>query len=157
MKKLNLGGHIVEIYDDIEELPIVNFQKYNKFALMDSGIGSSTDDIDSHILRIAKLIELDKDKAVQELQNMHTSLYMAVSEISPANMAFAALIHSVDGEVVTDLSDDNLKSVMDKLKSGKQSVVDEASESVKKNLTMNLKRITHAFFRILGKEKQKNF
>ena len=56
MKSLLINKKIVQVYDSIDEMPIVNFQKYNKYLLIDSGIGSDVDDIDAHIVKIAKFI-----------------------------------------------------------------------------------------------------
>lgn len=113
MRQVNVNGHTLEVYEGIDELPIINFQKYNKCLLIDSGIGSDVDSVNQHIITLAKLIgtntETDKEKVLTELENMQTNLMMICSEISPSNMAFAALVHSVDGEVVTDLSDSGLK------------------------------------------------
>ena len=110
MKSLLINKKIVRVYDSIDEMPIINFQKYNKYLLIDSGIGSDADDIDAHIVKIAKYIKSNNNrKALQELQNMRQNIYMVNSEISPKYLAFAALIHSVDGKEVNDLSDDGLK------------------------------------------------
>ena len=38
MKKVVINNTVLELYDGIEELPIVNFQKFNKYMLIDSGI-----------------------------------------------------------------------------------------------------------------------
>lgn len=116
MKKILFNNRTIEVYDSIEELPIVNFQKYNKYLLIDSGIGSDVDSIDEHIVKIAKLIKKeDSQKAMQELLNMRQNLFMINSEISPKYLAFAALIHKVDGEEVKDLSDDSLKEILAKI------------------------------------------
>ena len=40
MVKAKIGKHEVEIYDTIEELPMVRFHKYQKLLLIDAGIGS---------------------------------------------------------------------------------------------------------------------
>ena len=115
MKTLNLNNMEIKIYDDIDELPIVNFQKYNKYIMLDAGLGSDVDSVDQHIVNIAKLINTDKKKAVQELQNMRQNMHLIVNELSPKYMAFASLIHSIDGKEVTDLSDSNLKSIIEQI------------------------------------------
>lgn len=116
MKKIQFNNRTIEVYDSIEELPIVNFQKYNKYLLIDSGIGSDVDSIDEHIIKIAKFIKnADSQKAMQELLNMRQNLFMINSGISPRYLAFAALIHKVDGEEVKDLSDDSLKELLTKI------------------------------------------
>ena len=124
MKNLLINKKIVRVYDSIDEMPITNFQKYNKYLLIDSGIGSDADDIDAHITRIAKFIKANNNKkALQELQNMRQNMYMVNSGISPKYLAFAALIHSVDGKEVNDLSDDGLKALLKELKKIKHSKV----------------------------------
>lgn len=139
MKDLLINGKIVKVYDSIDEMPIVNFQKYNKYLLIDSGIGSDIDDIDSHIVKIAKFIKSNDNKnALQELQNMRQNIYMINSEISPKYLAFAALIHSVDGKELNDLSDDNLKKILIDLKTIKHSSLIDFLAWLKKKVTTEL-------------------
>lgn len=139
MKNLLINKKIVRVYDSIDEMPIVNFQKYNKYLLIDSGIGSDADDIDAHIVKIAKYIKSNNNKkALQELQNMRQNIYMVNSEISPKYLAFAALIHSVDGKEVNDLSDDGLKKLLQDLKEVKHSKVVDFLLWLKKKVTNEL-------------------
>lgn len=139
MKSLLINKKIVRVYDSIDEMPIVNFQKYNKYLLIDSGIGSDADDIDAHIVKIAKYIKSNNNKkALQELQNMRQNIYMVNSEISPKYLAFAALIHSVDGKEVNDLSDDGLKKLLQDLKEVKHSKVVDFLLWLKKKVTNEL-------------------
>lgn len=139
MKTLLLNKKIIKVYDSIDEMPIVNFQKYNKYLLIDSGIGSDADDIDSHIVKIAKFIRAgDNKKALQELQNMRQNMYMVNNEISPKYLAFAALIHSIDGKELTDLSDDGLKEVLNRIKKIKHSKIIEFLYSLKKKVAFEL-------------------
>lgn len=139
MKNLFINKKNVQVYDSIDEMPIVNFQKYNKYLLIDSGIGSDIDDIDAHIVKIAKYIKANSDKkALQELQNMRQNLYMINSEISPKYLAFAALIHSIDGKEVSDLSDDGLKKLLQDLKKIKHSRIIDFLLWLKKKITDEL-------------------
>lgn len=139
MKDLIINKKVVRVYDSIDEMPIVNFQKYNKYLLIDSGIGSDADDIDAHIVKIAKYIKSnDSKKALQELQNMRQNVYMVNSEISPRYLAFAALIHSIDGKEINDLSDDGLKKLLSELKEIKHSRVIDFLLWLKKKVTNEL-------------------
>lgn len=139
MKSLIVNKKVVRVYDSIDEMPIVNFQKYNKYLLIDSGIGSDADDIDAHITRVAKFIKSNNaKKALQELQNMRQNMYMVNSEISPRYLAFAALIYSVDGKEVNDLSDDGLKKLLQDLKDIKHSKVIDFLLWLKKKVTSEL-------------------
>lgn len=139
MKNLIVNKKVVRVYDSIDEMPIVNFQKYNRYLLIDSGIGSDADDIDAHITRVAKFIKSNNaKKALQELQNMRQNMYMVNSEISPRYLAFAALIYSVDGKEVNDLSDDGLKKLLQDLKDIKHSKVIDFLLWLKKKVTSEL-------------------
>lgn len=139
MKTLIYKGKTIKIYDSIDEMPIVNFQKYNKYLLIDSGIGSDVDDIDAHIVKIAKAIkEGNNGKAIQELQNMRQNINMINSTISPKYMAFAALIYSIDGEELTDLSDDNLKLVLESINKVKHSNIIRLLAEIKKKVSYEL-------------------
>lgn len=138
MKQMLINKKTICVYDSIDEMPIANFQKYNKYLMIDSGIGSDVDDIDAHITKIAKYIKSkDEKKALLELQNMRQSMYMVNSEISPKYLAFAALIHSIDGKEVTDLSDDGLKALLEEIKQIKHSKVIDFLFWLKKKLQRN--------------------
>ena len=138
MKQMLINKKTICVYDSIDEMPIANFQKYNKYLMIDSGIGSDVDDIDAHITKIAKYIKSkDEKKALLELQNMRQSMYMVNSEISPKYLAFASLIHSIDGKEVTDLSDDGLKALLEEIKQIKHSKVIEFLFWLKKKLQRN--------------------
>lgn len=147
MKTIEANNKIIKLYDSIDEMPIANFQKYNKCVLIDSGIGSDIDSVDSHIVKIAKLVNSGNNAgAMQELQNMRQNMHMVVQNVSPKYMAFAALVHSIDGVVVTDLSDSNLVEIINSISSVKASIVDNILEWLKKKLQMELETYFPAEF-----------
>lgn len=132
MKTINIGKNKVEIYDSIDDLPIRRFHKFNKYMLIDSGIGSDLNDINSHISKIAKFIHKDKKDALKELENLRQSLYMISEETNIRHLSFAILIHKINGEVVHDISDENIKRIMSRLSDVKQGFLNRLLESVKK-------------------------
>lgn len=138
MKTIRFNKKEIKLYDSIDEMPIVNFQKYNKYILLDAGLGSDIDSIDEHIVNLAKLIKTDLAKASQELQNLRQNMHLVVNEISPKYMAFAALIYSIDGKVLDSLSDDYLKQVLYEIKEIKHSIITEFLIWVKKKLATEL-------------------
>lgn len=139
MKTVVVSNKVLKLYDSIDEMPIINFQKYNKYLLIDSGVGSDADDIDKHIVKIAKFIKAaDSKKALQELQNMRQNMHMVNNSISPKYLAFAALIHSINGREVTDLSDENLKAILADLKGVKHSWLISLLEKLKKKVESEL-------------------
>lgn len=138
MKTIRIANNKVEIYDSIDDLPILRYQKFNKCLLIDSGIGSSVNDIDSHITKIAKFITLDnKESALQELQNMRQNFFMITSGISPKYLAFGAMIKSVNGVEQLDLSDEALKALVERLNIN-NSLLSKIVEDIKKNLENEL-------------------
>ena len=92
MRTEQFRGHTVKIYEDVDEMPIRRFQRFNKCLLYDMGIGSDFSDVDVHMARIASYIPKDPAKALQELENMRNNLYYIVQGVSPRHMAFAALV-----------------------------------------------------------------
>ena len=112
MVTVKLGRHTVEMYDAIDELPIVRFHKYQKLLLVDAGIGADMAAFDQRIERARRFLLAGKaDKAGQELENLRQCVYFMQMEISPKYRAFAALVSKVDGTECDDLSDDGLARV----------------------------------------------
>jgi hypothetical protein len=139
MKELQIGKHRVLIYDSIDELPIRRFHKFNRYMLIDSGIGSDLNDINAHINRIAQYMTSDLDKGRIELENLRQSLYLISEETNPKHLSFAVLVHSIDGKRVLDLSDDNMAKVINTLGEVKKSVLDRLIETVKKKIETELR------------------
>ena len=76
MKKMTLGMHKVVMYDSIEELPIVRFQKYNKMLLLDAGLGSDVSALDGHLARVSEYIKAnDLANAAAEIDNLRQTLF----------------------------------------------------------------------------------
>ena len=116
MQTAKIGKHIVEFFDNIEELPIVRFHKYEKLLLVDAGIGADIAAFDQRIERTRQFLAAGKpDKAQQELENMRQCVYMIQSGLNPRHLAFAALVSKIDGKACNDLSDDALAEITKKL------------------------------------------
>lgn len=147
MRTININNKKVKFYDSIDELPILNFQKYNKCLLIDAGLGSDVDSVDRHIVNIARYIQKnDKAKALQELQNLRQNMHMIVSYVSPKAMAFAALIHSIDGKEQKDLSDSHLQEIIEEFNDIPYSFMSDILEELKKKLSMELETYFPAEF-----------
>ena len=117
MRIEKIGGHRVEFYDSIDELPIVRYQKFNKMLLVDAGVGSDLADFDNHLERVLTFIANGKtDLAQTELSNMRQNIYFVQQNLSPKYMSFAALIKSIDGKACNDISDEGLRRTLERLK-----------------------------------------
>lgn len=138
MKIGKINKHTVEIYDSIDELPINRFQRYNKYLLIDSGVGSDLQDVLDHIDRAKIYIKSNPSMAITELDNMKQAVYLVSEQISPKYMAFAVLVSNIDGQPMDDLTDAGLQRVLDILKEAKKSWIDGILHSVKKKIDEEL-------------------
>ena len=139
MKTVKIGERTVEIYDAIDELPMLRFHKYNKMLLVDAGIGSDLQDFDTHI---EKAIRYARSKtpelAAIELDNMRQNVYFIQSGLSPKCLAFAVLVKSIDGTPYNDLSDDGLQKVVDMFGDVPVKELTAQMEAVKKKIDEEL-------------------
>lgn len=134
MIKETINNRVVELYTNIDTLPIVNFQKYNKYMLIDNIIGSDLTDTTTAVARAIRYIELSKpDLAVVQLQNIINSISLASQNINPRYLAFAALVKSIDGVEVSDKSDEGFIRALERLNGGSRLQVENILNGVKKN------------------------
>jgi hypothetical protein len=111
MREVLVNKHKLQVYDSIDELPIVRYQKCNKYMVIDSGIGSDLQSVVSHIDVILQQINIDKDKAIIELTNMRQNMIFLFNGINPKHFAFVPLIYSIDGKELIDISDTNVEKI----------------------------------------------
>lgn len=134
MRKIEINGHKLVIYDSIDELPIKRFHKFNKYLLIDSGVGSDVNDINSKIGLISQLMDRDLTKAKIELENLRQSIYLVNQEVNVRHLSFMALVKSINGEEITDLSDENLQGIQKYFQETKLTFFNKIFQSVKKKL-----------------------
>ena len=133
MKNVQIKGMNVELYDSIEDLPIMRFHKYNKMLLVDAGVGSDLSDFDRHIEKVIRYLNSPTpNMATVELENMRQNIYFIQSEVSPRHLAFAVLVKSINGKPRNDLSDDGLQQTMSLFKDVANSEITAHLEAVKK-------------------------
>ena len=140
MRKMKLGEHSVVMYDSIEELPIVRFQKYNKMLMLDAGLGSDLTALDAHLARVGEFIKAgETDNAAREIDNLRQTLFNVQNGLTPHFMSLIPLMAEVDGEPLTDLSDENIQRVYDRLKDVTMKAYEGAASEVKKKIEEELK------------------
>jgi hypothetical protein len=138
MKKVKVGKHILEIYDSIDELPVLRFHKYNKMLLIDSGVGSDLNDVNNHVERAMIYLKTNPDLAIKELDNLRQAMFLIMSEVSPNHLAFCTLVKSIDGKPFDDLSDEGLKEMLVKIKDISHTEITAQMEAVKKKIDNEL-------------------
>lgn len=140
MVTVKIGKHTVEMYDTIEDLPIVRFHKYQKLLLIDAGIGADINAFDQRIEKTRRfLMDGKTDKAQQELENLRQSVFLIQSEINPKHRAFAALVAKLDGVECGDVSDDGLAKLTETLNDAPESELTAQLDAVKKKIDGELR------------------
>jgi len=132
MRTIQLNKKSVEIYDAIDELPVDRFHKFNKCMLIDSGIGSDLNDINSHIAKALRYVDLDPKKAKATLENLRQSLFLVAEERSVKHLSFAVLVHKIDGRQIFDFTDEGLVKTLAKLGDAPTNKLEQVLASVKK-------------------------
>lgn len=147
MVKVKIGKHTVEMYNTIEELPIVRFHKYQKLLLVDAGVGSDIAAFDQRIEKTRRFLMAGKpEQAQQELENMRQCVFLIQSGVNPKHRAFAALITKIDGQDCTDIGDDALAAITEKLNDVPESELTAQLEAVKKKIDGELTLYFPALF-----------
>lgn len=140
MKNVQIKGMNVELYDSIDELPMLRFHKYNKMLLVDAGVGSDLSDFDRHIEKVIRYLNSPTpNMATVELENMRQNIYFIQSEVSPRHLAFAVLVKSINGKPRNDLSDDGLQQTISLFKDVANSEIIAHLEAVKKKIDDELR------------------
>ena len=116
MRSEKIGKLNLILYDGIEEIPSYNFTRYNFFLMLDSGIGGDIDAIAqrlSNMQRLAKNGEIEKHEI--ETNNLLQCFAFILENTTPEHFSFVPWIASIDGEQVTDLSDQSVKDILKRL------------------------------------------
>lgn len=142
MKERKIGKYDVSFYESISEMPIKRFHIYNKYLIINSGIGSDEDSLMTHFAKLNGYIEKnDKDNATIELQNLMQNISFMLGKTHPITMTLAALIYSIDGVVIDDISESGLAKIVEKLNTIKISFLKKIVNDIKKKTTESWKRI----------------
>ena len=115
MRELKIGKHSIIFHDDIEQMTIAQYNKVNKYWMLSDSLGNDFLDIDRMHLARLSIVAGDKDKTLKEVNNLRILVHNVINEVSPEQLAFVALIHSIDGKELTDYSEDNLKRLLKEL------------------------------------------
>jgi len=117
--KQKINGNYVELYDSMESMNIMRYILYNRYVMIDAGIGSDMDSIVNHFANLQRFIlKEDKENALKEMVNMRQNIIFAVNMSSMDFMAFACLVKSINGKKYPNkLSEDDIHEIMEDLKS----------------------------------------
>jgi hypothetical protein len=138
---INVGDnqHTLTFFKSINELPIKRFQLIQRYALIDSGIGSTLNDVIRHFSRLDQFIEVkDYESIVAERENLLMNYQFMLTNQYIKSYVFASLIKSIDG-VNVDITDDNIDDYVQMLENSDLTIsqVEDITDSQKKSLMSN--------------------
>ena len=94
-----LKTYNIELYDNIDEMPIQNFAQLEKNLIIEGGVGASIGDFD---LRFSSLVQFissgHKEKAMNEVNNMRNLFWNITNDIRPDMDAYSCMIATINGE-----------------------------------------------------------
>jgi hypothetical protein len=125
----------VKFYDSIEEMPHRRYMKFNKEMMRANEVGNSMTDVIKRIDRAMGFIQAkESDKAVRELSNARLAYSYSQAELEPKGLALAAMVKSVNGVEVNDITTSGLQNTLEVLQNIGMSKkeLDHNADSVKK-------------------------
>lgn len=136
MKKINN----VVLYDSIDNMPQLRKHLFDKFLILEDGIGGSIEGIEKSFSKLDSYIAAkDFDKLLMERQNIHARFINALSGINFKSMAFVCLVKSISGEIVEIIDESTAEEFQKKaLKKVSHSQLNEFIEEVKKKYLTSL-------------------
>lgn len=131
-----VGRLRLELYNGIDELPSERYHKFNLYCLMYTGIGNDAESVAKHIGDMYQsLTKNDTERLKIQLQNYHHSLYLILEKADIQSMAFACLVHSINGKEVTDLSEEGLKWIQGRIsRASKRQQITKLLKDLKKKI-----------------------
>ena len=132
----------VKFYDSIEEMPHRRYMKFNKEMMRANEVGNSMADVIKRIDRAMGFIQAkESDKAVRELSNARLAYSYSQAELEPKGLALAAMVKSVNGVEVNDITTSGLQNTLEVLQNIGMSKkeLDHNADSVKKKLNKSSK------------------
>lgn len=116
MHKIQIGDHSLELYQTIGELPARRYSLFQKYTIIESGVGSDINAISAHFAKLFEFIAWDmKEDAEREARNMFYNFYTMLEQLYIPGLAFCCTLHRVDGKPLEDTSEDALRLLVQKL------------------------------------------
>ena len=91
--------HTVELYENIDEMPIINFAQLEKNLIIESGVGANLKDFEVRLEIMSQFISSGHNKkAINEINNMRNLFWNITNEIRPDMDAYSCFVHTINGE-----------------------------------------------------------
>ena len=101
----------MELYKDINSMPITVFMKFQKYVMIEQGLGSNVQDFSTRLSKMGEYISHNrKDNALEELKNVFNLFYSIVEKEQDVKLyAIAVLIKGNE-----QLGDEEIKDYVSK-------------------------------------------
>lgn len=145
---VNVKGHKIEVFDNVQSLPILRFQKFNKYWMIASEIGNTFEDYDNRTSKTLSFLQKGMiAEAMQELKNRRQLVFNAYNEFTPMGKAFAVMVKRIDDKYYNGTSPSELDEVLEHLDRIGLGYVKsmETLTQVKKKSRWNFRFITQMF------------
>lgn len=114
--ELKINGHTIVLHDNTQNLPILKFQKLNKYMMISNEVGNTFEDYDARMAKALSFLQKDMvSEAIQELSNQRQMVFNAFNEYTPKGKAFAVLVKSIDGIEYKGTSPSDFDKVLEHL------------------------------------------
>lgn len=152
------GKHEIELFDSIHNLPILRFQRFNKYQMQTVEIGNTFGDYDQRTVKILQFLKKGMTKeAIQELENRRQTVFNAFNEFAPSGKTFAILVKRIDDKYYNTFAPDDLNRCLEHLERIEYGFANsmETLKDVKKKLKPNWLFIIQDVFRKMGIRKSR--
>jgi hypothetical protein len=134
-------GTVVVFHDSARKLPESRRVEADCYSLIESGIGSSIEDIDRHYEPMLALIAAGNyDDLPTAINNQRYLFYNLLhKQISARSLALMCLIHTVDSKEWDDYTEEGLTKLVEQLSANglTDELISETLTNVKKNSSLN--------------------
>ena len=132
----------VIFYDSIEEMPHRRYMKFNKEMMRSNEVGNTMADVIKRINRAMGFIGANEgDKAMKELSNARMAFNYSQAELEPKGLALAAMVKSINGVEVEDITTSGLQNTLDVLQriGITKKEVEDTADGIKKKSNKSLR------------------
>lgn len=116
MHELIKGSHTITLYRSADELPVMRYARFQKYLLMEAGVGADLESIGGHFAKLFEFQGLGMlAESQEETKNLYYNFYSILEEIHFPGLAFVCLVHNIDEWQLQDTSEESLKKCLQKL------------------------------------------
>ena len=106
----------IEMYEELDDLPIIRKQKHDFYTMLDLAVGSSKESVAHRVSRASQYFQMGEQEAgLTELANVQLGLSMLEQGAPPDGLAFAVMVKSINGNPCNDITERGLMLTLHQL------------------------------------------